>query len=286
MSKYFTIIEIETKQNKIIKLVLLNILFRFVIVLCYEYMQNMSQTSFSENQYKYCQQMSQYYSYLIFKELKRLFPNESNEEVFSSGFGSFWVPYYSFSSMQYFDYRIIIHSGDDNYDEYLNSLVLSRGLFEQQSARERDYLESGTISSHYFEHPPHIELAVRFHAWKVSGHYLQYASSVEGYNHSLLECSILDCCSEHVLSLLREDKVKEVLFVLGEHGIYHLLGLRHTVGSIFMLYPPKHLLLAQFQIPNNPKSKLTVGARALSKHCIRCKQNWVKQAIHSELHSV
>ena len=43
--------------------------------------------------------MSHYYSYLIFKELKRLFPNESNEEAFSSGFGSFWVPYYSFSSM-------------------------------------------------------------------------------------------------------------------------------------------------------------------------------------------
>ena len=43
--------------------------------------------------------MSQYYSYLIFKELKRLFTIESNEEAFSSGFGSFWVRYYSFSSM-------------------------------------------------------------------------------------------------------------------------------------------------------------------------------------------
>ena len=137
-------------------------------------------------------------------------------------------------------------------------------------------MDAGTISSHYFEYPPHIELAARLYVWKTSGHYPQCHSTVEGYDNSLLECKILDECSERVRTLLCEDKMRDVLLLLGEHGIYHLLGLRHTVGSMLMLYPPKQLLIAQFQIPNNPKSKLTVGARALSKHCIRCKQNWVK----------
>ena len=49
-----------------------------------------------------------------------------------------------------------------------------------------------------------------------------------------------------------------------------LLGIRQTEGSIDNFLPPDiNLLINKFQEKNNPKSILTVGARALCKHCHR-----------------
>ena len=128
----------------------------------------------------------------------------------------------------------------------------------------------------YFKHPPHIELAVRFYLWNQNGHFPGLQTNISGYGDAQLDCSILEDCNEEVLSFLQQEDIVGVVSVLGEHGLRHLLGLRHTVGSVDILYPPKQLLVSQFQQLNNPKSRLTVGARALSKHCIRCKQNWVE----------
>ena len=70
------------------------------------------------------------------------------------------------------------------------------------------------------------------------------------------------------------DYISAILHLLGEHGLQHLLGMRHTVGSVWILYPPREYLIHLFEQKHSPKAQLTVGARALSKHSRRCKGNW------------
>ena len=53
-----------------------------------------------------------------------------------------------------------------------------------------------------------------------------------------------------------------------------MLGIRETVGSITRTPPASSELMKSFVMLQNEKSKLTVGARALSKHFHRCKNEW------------
>ncbi len=66
-------------------------------------------------------------------------------------------------------------------------------------------------------------------------------------------------------------KVKEVIQKLGKRGLLDLLGIRRTVGSIDAWPAPRQVLEQTFKKPNKPDtaSMLSVGARALSKHCHR-----------------
>ena len=60
-----------------------------------------------------------------------------------------------------------------------------------------------------------------------------------------------------------------VLKLLGIRGILDLLNICHTQGSVDVLPPSVSSLLASFNKKHKPNSNLTVGARALSKHCHR-----------------
>lgn len=73
--------------------------------------------------------------------------------------------------------------------------------------------------------------------------------------------------------------MKHCLHLLQSHGIQHLMGLRHTVGSVDIMYPPRDYLYSLFNKLHDPKALLTVGARALSKHSIRCKSKWGEYSI-------
>ena len=134
----------------------------------------------------------------------------------------------------------------------------------------------------YFRAPPHIEIGLRLFYWKKWQHYPTYSSSLPGYGDKQVACSALEdiALPLHLLELSpssigHDREVMTSCFqVLTPHHLQHLLGFRHTVGSVDLLYPPRSYLLACFQQLNNPKSKLTVGARALCKHCIRCKSTW------------
>lgn len=58
----------------------------------------------------------------------------------------------------------------------------------------------------------------------------------------------------------------DVLKLLGLRGVLDLLGVRKTAGSSDLLPPPKEVLLKTFNTQHSPAAKLSVGARALSKH--------------------
>jgi hypothetical protein len=74
--------------------------------------------------------------------------------------------------------------------------------------------------------------------------------------------SLWDCWSSDEMKHFIIDILKE----LGIRGILDTLGIRQTVGSIEVFPPPMELLLNAFVKPHHPSSKLTVGARALTKH--------------------
>lgn len=138
----------------------------------------------------------------------------------------------------------------------------------------------------YFYFSPHFEIAKRLYYIRKFQTIYQDSGAMNGYGDKQVLCPVLtqqlSFIYKQLLSMqLMETTVnsdvlvmKECLHQLSFHGIQHLLGFRHTVGSVDILYPSRDFLLECFERPNNPKSKLTVGARALSKHCIRCKAQW------------
>ena len=80
--------------------------------------------------------------------------------------------------------------------------------------------------------------------------------------------------------------VKDLLLNVGARGILTMLGHRKTAGSQDICWPPIYELKDSFNRPHtvlteeqkaarkNPPSKLTVGARALTKHCHRSSEGF------------
>lgn len=64
-------------------------------------------------------------------------------------------------------------------------------------------------------------------------------------------------------------ELKRLLHNIRDEDVLRVLGLNRTKGSIDFLPPDIHVLWTSYQCRHHPKSKLTVGARALSKHCHR-----------------
>ena len=56
---------------------------------------------------------------------------------------------------------------------------------------------------------------------------------------------------------------------IGLRGVLDLLGIRCTIGSHDILPPSKETLLESFTRPHNPAARISVGGRALAKHCHR-----------------
>ena len=67
----------------------------------------------------------------------------------------------------------------------------------------------------------------------------------------------------------RVDEFTSIIKVLDIRGLLYLLNIRHTQGSVDRFPPPISTLVASFNKKHKPNAKLTVGARALSKHCHR-----------------
>jgi hypothetical protein len=61
----------------------------------------------------------------------------------------------------------------------------------------------------------------------------------------------------------------DLLNALGKIGILYLLGHRSTVGTLDRLCPPVATLVRSFQKPHKEGTTLSVGGRALTKHCHR-----------------
>ncbi|KAK3259086.1 hypothetical protein CYMTET_31902 [Cymbomonas tetramitiformis] len=70
--------------------------------------------------------------------------------------------------------------------------------------------------------------------------------------------------------IAKRSAVRQFIQNAGVSGVAEILGLRHSPGTIEGALPPDVATLTQsFNTGTKPGSKLTVGARALSKHCER-----------------
>lgn len=64
-------------------------------------------------------------------------------------------------------------------------------------------------------------------------------------------------------------QLMSIIRILGPRGLLDLLNIRRTQGSVDILPPSIATLLESFNEKHKPTANLTVGARALSKHCHR-----------------
>ncbi|XP_078342093.1 uncharacterized protein LOC144627941 [Oculina patagonica] len=67
----------------------------------------------------------------------------------------------------------------------------------------------------------------------------------------------------------KSHQLTSVIKILGVRGLLDLLNIRHTQGSVDIFPPPLATLIASFNEKHKLNANLTVGARALSKHCHR-----------------
>jgi len=130
-----------------------------------------------------------------------------------------------------------------------------------------------------------VELSRRLCYWKQHSSVPCFTGSVAGYMNKECSCDYLVSLNDRIQTKLNtldstntSECISALLHLLGEHGLQHLLGMRHTLGSVWILYPPREYLIQLFEQKHNPKAQLTVGARALSKHSRRCKGNWGEYA--------
>ena len=72
----------------------------------------------------------------------------------------------------------------------------------------------------------------------------------------------------------KSHQLTSVIKLLGVRGLLDLLNIRHTLGSVDIFPPPIGVLIASFNEKHKPNASLTVGARALSKHCHRDTSEW------------
>ena len=79
-----------------------------------------------------------------------------------------------------------------------------------------------------------------------------------------------------------DNNMIEIFRTLQKEHILKLLGIRKTVGSTELLPPPLLVLWQSYCKIHHPKSKLMVGARALSKHCHRSSDCWWGNSLGTE----
>lgn len=78
------------------------------------------------------------------------------------------------------------------------------------------------------------------------------------------------------------DLSNELLARLTKGDILKLLGFRKTLGSLEQLPPDLVNLWTSYQVLHNENARITVGARALSKHCHRSRDKWWGESTGNE----
>lgn len=137
----------------------------------------------------------------------------------------------------------------------------------------------------YPTRPLYVELGARFNQWYstrscptgllVSYDLLDEKDYVIKRNEIISEIgprferikSLRSCWSEDELLY----SIKEIIELLGKRGLLDLLGMRKTVGTADHWPPARRILENTFCAKHSVESSsvLTVGARALAKHCHR-----------------
>ena len=89
---------------------------------------------------------------------------------------------------------------------------------------------------------------------------------------------VVKCLSMERNLRKRESLLRQLVELLGEEGLRRCMNIRQTTGTVKGFWPPsRKFLIKAFQLPHTKGDRalgLSVGGRALSKHCIRCSKKW------------
>eukprot|EP00512_Aurantiochytrium_limacinum_P009236 CAMPEP_0171540118 /NCGR_PEP_ID=MMETSP0960-20121227/1005_1 /TAXON_ID=87120 /ORGANISM="Aurantiochytrium limacinum, Strain ATCCMYA-1381" /LENGTH=327 /DNA_ID=CAMNT_0012087255 /DNA_START=65 /DNA_END=1048 /DNA_ORIENTATION=- len=102
----------------------------------------------------------------------------------------------------------------------------------------------------------------------------KHADGTDGPAPALLAYQLILACEEAFGSDVSNARVDKFLETLGVNGVLYCLDHRVTTGTLPVLSPPLDVLLSSFLLPNRPTKPLTVGGRALTKHCNRGAADW------------
>lgn len=159
-------------------------------------------------------------------------------------------------------------------EEHCKALLLS-----EEKETELSLL---TECGKYPKHPLYIEVSKMLFKWMENGEFpvksedcgllTEGDSIVERKEMADEVSSLLPVLKISWSKISDEEKahqLKSVVKRLGVRGLLDLLNIRHTRGSVDIFPPPMSTLVASFNEKHKPNANLTVGARALSKHCHR-----------------
>ena len=159
---------------------------------------------------------------------------------------------------------------DKNYIEFINALANDSLLLPPY---KRLALQLVNWIYHFVAPTTHIidhVLVVNQESFK--GVYNEIEDMRKTFNElcNTPKCHVKSCmCYSHKLF-----QVRQFLLKLTKFDILKILGLQRTMGSVERIPPDLYTLWLSFQKINKKNSILSVGARALSKHCHRSQDNW------------
>lgn len=139
----------------------------------------------------------------------------------------------------------------------------------------------------YPKHPLYIEITKRLAQWMESGqppylqlskfHLLDESHAPDSRDETTQNVSCLLSSLKKSWDATTDDEkaaqTSRVIACLGRRGLLDLLGVRQTVGSVDVFPPAVGTLMKTFNSKHKPHANLSVGARALSKHCHRDRNN-------------
>lgn len=139
-----------------------------------------------------------------------------------------------------------------------------------------------TETGNYPRYPLHTEISRKLYKWMENGKFpvkREYCGLLTEGDFITERKEIAEKVSP-ILAALKiswseitdEEKARQftsIIKILGVRGLLDLLNIRHTQGSVDIFPPPLATLIASFNEQHKPNANLTVGARALSKHCHR-----------------
>ena len=134
----------------------------------------------------------------------------------------------------------------------------------------------------YPRYPLYMEISKKLHEWMENGDFPVKSEAcgllTEGDFLSKRQevaekvSPILAALKNTWTTITDEEKslqLMSIVRILGTRGLLDLLNIRHTQGSVDIFPPSIATLLESFNEKHKPTTNLTVGARALSKHCHR-----------------
>ncbi|XP_022801814.1 uncharacterized protein LOC111339424 [Stylophora pistillata] len=165
--------------------------------------------------------------------------------------------------------------------------IMSKGQCETLLLSEETFRTLPAKEGKYPRYPLYLEISKKLYQWMTTGNFPAKSQSCgslseEDFTEERKEISekiwlLLSSLNDSWTEISDKEKCQQfssILKFLGVRGLLDLLNIRRTQGSVDIFPSPVEVLIESFNKKHRPNANLTVGARALSKHCHRDSSEW------------